>query len=302
LKLKFENFKPNNRLLSHFGMILYSVLIAGSFSFGAMAIPFIEPILLTSLRFIFASIIMAIIFMISTKQIISIPRRVWRYIILGNLMGIYFVLMFVALEFTDPVSTGAVFTLSPFMAMFFGFIILNQKPSYFQIISLFIAGIGAIWVIFKGNISNLIAFNIGQGELLFFIGCACQSLYIPLVQKFNDGESIFISTLWTLISASICFFIYSLFVIDIKNILFLPPIVWFCLFYLTIFATAVSFYFLQFSSLYLPPGKTISYVYLTPVFILFIEGFLGHGWVNLSVLMGIIITAFGLIFLIATND
>tara|TARA_Y100001960_G_C14614467_1_gene797539 strand:- start:114 stop:965 length:852 start_codon:yes stop_codon:yes gene_type:complete len=283
-------------------MVTYSILIAGSFSFGSIAITFVDPLIITTLRFIFASILMGMILIFINKKMISFPKKFWRFLILGNLMGAYFVLMFIALEFTDPLSTGAVFTLTPFIAMYFGLLILNQKPSYFQIISLFIAGIGAIWVIFKGSIDDLMSFNIGLGELLFLVGCACQALYIPLVQKFNEGENILDTTFWTLIGATICFCIYSFFVVDIKTIIYLPNIVWFCLLYLTLFATAFSFFLLQYASNYLPPGKTISYAYLTPAVICFFEGLLGHGWVTFSVLFGVILIVFGQIFLVSTND
>ena len=294
--------KFDNRFLSHLCMITYAILIAGSFSFGSLAVQFIDPILITALRFILASVLMGLIFTISQKKILKIPKNIWRYLVLGNLMGGYFVLMFVALEFTDPVSTGAVFTLTPFIAMYFGLLILKNKPSQFQIVSLTIAGAGAIWVIFKGNLNNLLSFNIGKGELIFFFGCACQALYIPLVQKFNKGESIFFSTLWTLIGASFCFCIYSIFVVDVSQITNLPILVWLCILYLTIFATAISFFLLQFASIYLPPGKTISYAYLTPAAICLIEGFLGNGWISTSIMIGIIVIFFGLIYMIFTED
>ena len=292
----------NDRFLSHFCMIGYAILIAGSFSFGSLAIKYIDPLMLTTLRFIFASILMGAIIILIRKKMICFPKKFWRFLILGNLMGSYFVLMFIALEFTDPISTGAVFTLTPFIAMYFGLVILKQKPSHFQVISLFVAGIGAIWVIFNGSIEDLMSFNIGLGEFLFLIGCSCQALYIPLVQKFNEGENILDTTFWTLVGATICFCIYSIFVVDVKQIIHLPAIVWVCLLYLTLFATAISFFLLQYASNYLPPGKTISYAYLTPAVICLIEGFLGHGWVTFSVFLGIILIVFGQIFLVSTVD
>ena len=92
----------NDRFLSHFCMIGYAILIAGSFSFGSLAIKYIDPLMLTTLRFIFASILMGAIIILISKKMICFPKKFWRFLILGNLMGAYFVLMFIALEFTDP--------------------------------------------------------------------------------------------------------------------------------------------------------------------------------------------------------
>ena len=41
-------------------------------------------------------------------------------------MAAYFVLMFEALAITDPVSTGAVFTLTPLMSAIFGYLLMRQ--------------------------------------------------------------------------------------------------------------------------------------------------------------------------------
>jgi len=59
---------------------------------------------------------------------------------------------------------------------------------------------------------------------------------------------------------------------------------------------------LQFSSLRLPASKVLSYGYLTPAFILIIEGMLGHGWGNVSLWLGALVTALALAVMALAPD
>ena len=290
------------RLLGHAAMFGYAALVAGSFSFGALAAPHIGPSTLTALRFILAAVLMGMALAAVSRSVGIRPRAVWRYVILGLLMGAYFVLMFVALRITDPVSTGAVFTLIPLMSAFFAYILLRQRTGAIVGASLLVSAVGALWVIFRGDLDRVLAFDIGRGESLFFIGCACQAAYVPLVRMFNRGESALETTFWTLVAAAICLSIYALPEMLETDWSTMPMIVWLCLAYLTVFATAVSFFLLQFASLRLPAGKAFAYGYLIPSYVIVIEGVLGHGWAAPIVAAGALITVGGLVVLLVTPD
>ena len=64
--------------------------------------------------------------------------------------------------------------------------------------SISLGAMGAIWVIFEGNLENLLAFKIGYGELLFFWGCVGHALYAILIPVLNKGENAATQTLGTL--------------------------------------------------------------------------------------------------------
>ncbi len=283
-------------------MLLYAALVAGSFSYGALAAPHIGPVPLTAARFVLASILMGSLLVILHRRVPEKPVAVWRYAILGSLMGIFFVLMFVALQITDPVSTGAVFTLIPLMSAVFGYIILRQSTRGIVATSLVISAVGALWVIFRGELDRALAFDIGRGEAVFLIGCACQAAYGPLVRLLNRGERVFEFTFWTLVAATVCIGIYATPEILSTPWLSLPPIVWTCLLYLAIASTAISFFLLQYALMRLHPAKVFAYGYLIPTFIIVIEGALGHGWASIVVLIGAFITVGGLLILVRTPD
>lgn len=110
----------------HLAMLAFSALVAGSFSLGSLAANEIAPTALNALRFLIAAVVIGFAAWATT----GIPRAAfhapWRYLVLGGLFAAYFVLMFEGLKTAAPVSTAAVFTLTPLMSAGFGWILLRQ--------------------------------------------------------------------------------------------------------------------------------------------------------------------------------
>ncbi len=291
-----------DKWLGHGAMILFALLISGSFSIGHLAAPHIEPAALNAIRFMFASIIMGVMVVVVLRRSPEFPKSFWKFLILGALMAIYFILMFTALRITSPISTAAVFTLIPFMSAVFGWLFLKQITRPMVFASLLIAAAGSLWMIFRGDIDAILKFDIGHGELIFLFGCACHAAYAPLVKKFNTGIPVIEFTFWTLIATTLWIVIWGFGDIVATNWSALPSIVWWAICYLSVFTTAITFFLVQFASMRLHATKVLSYGYLTPGAIIVIEGIIGHGWASLSVGMGAIVTIAGLVLLALAPD
>jgi len=290
------------RLLGHLAALTFAALIAGSFSIGHLAIPYITPLALNAVRFVLATSVMLGVYLAVFRQRPPLPPAIWRYVILGGLMATYLVLMFVALRISTPIATGAVFTLTPLMSAGFGWLFLRQTTGPVVMISLLAAACGAIWVIFRGDIDAMIRLEIGTGEAIFLVGCAAHAAYAPLVRKFNRGEPVVYFSLVTLASSTIWVSVVGIGDIPRTEWTALPSIVWIAVAYLAVFATAGTFFLIQFASVRLPASKVLSYGYLIPAFVIAIEGLLGHGWVSFSTLAGAAITAAALLIMALAPD
>ncbi len=289
------------RAIAHAAMLGYALLIAGSFSFGSLAAPHIPPAVLTMVRFVAATMLMGGALVLSGGRL-AVPKAPWRFLLLGGLMGAYFVLMFVALRLTDPVSTSAVFTLIPLLAAVFGLLILGQRTRPVVWAGLVIAAFGALWVIFRADLARALAFEIGEGEAIFFVGCVCQALYAPFVRLLNRGESVLIFTVWTLAACTICVSVFAIPQIGEVDWAGLGAVVWLAIAYLTVASTAISFFLLQYGSMHLPAAKVFPYGYLIPSFVIVIEAVLGHGWTAGIVAVGAVISTVGLVILLLAPD
>jgi drug/metabolite transporter (DMT)-like permease len=283
-------------LRGHAAMLLFALVISGSFTLGDRAAPWIEPAALTAARFLVgAAIIGALAAPLMRREHF---RAAWRYPAVGGLLAGYFILMFEALRLTDPISTGAVFTLTPVMSAAFGWLLMRQVTTPLMALSLALAAAGAVWVIFRADLEAILGLRVGTGERIFFVGCAMHALYAPLGRMLNRGEPVLVYTF-----GGICGGLLVTLAWGWRDVLAtdwpgLPPIAWGAILYLAVFATATTFFLVQYATLRLPSAKVMAYGYLVPSFVILWEGLLGQGWVAPPVWLGVVATIAALAILL----
>ncbi len=278
----------------HLAMLAFSALVAGSFSLGVLAAPHIDPGALSVVRFILAGMLVGVAAAVTT----GIPRQTWvapwRYLVLGGLLGCYFVLMFEGLKTAPPVSAAAVFTLTPVMAAGFGWIFLRQRLTGRMTVALAVGGAGALWVIFRADLQALRALEIGRGEVIYFVGCVAHAAYAPLIRKLNRGEPALVFTFGMMLAGTVLLVMYAWPALLATDWAALPRIVWVTLVYVAVAASALTFVLLQYASLRLPSAKVMAYTYLVPSWVILWEIAL-HGVVPPGlVLVGVALTGLAL--------
>lgn len=287
----------------HLAMLVFSASVAGSFSLGALVANDIDPAALSAARFLLAGVVLG-------AMVHTVPHRrgrgfrvadfaaPWRYLLLAGLFAGYFVLMFEALKTAAPVSAGAVFTLTPLITAAFAWPLLGQRLSGWMALALAVGAVGAVWVIFRADLAALLAFEIGYGEAIFFIGCVLHAAFTPMLRRLNRGEPAFVSTSLVMGTGCVLLAVYGWSEIRAINWLALSPLIWFTLFYLAVFASALTIILLQFAGQRLPSSKVMAYTYLTPVWIILWELALGHGGPSALVLPGVGLIVLALIMLL----
>lgn len=284
-------------------MLGFAALVAGSFSLGAMVANEISPAALNAVRFALAAVILGAAALAVgpgfSRAHLAAP---WRYLLLGGLFGGYFVLMFEGLKTAPPVSAAAVFTLTPAMTAGFGLVLLAQVVTPRIAIALGIGGLGALWVIFRGDLASLLALEIGRGEAVYFAGCVLHAVFTPLLRRLNRGEPALVST--ALVMAGGCVVLSVFGAMDLVTTSWgkLSPLVWITLFYLAVMASAVTFFLLQIATMRLPASKVMAYTYLVPSFVIAWEVGLGHGVPPVMVIPGVGLTALALVLLLKDED
>ena len=279
-------------------MLAFSALVAGSFSLGALAAPLISPAAMTVARFGLAGAVVGAAAFASKG---GVPRSAaaapWRYLVLGGLLACYFVLMFEGLRTAAAVPTAAVFTLTPLMAAGFGWILLRQVTSVRMAVALALGAAGAVWVIFRGDVQAIVAMQIGKGEVIFFVGCIAHAFYAPMVRRLNRGEPALVFTFGTLLAGFLLLGLWGGSTTLATDWAHMPAIVWICLAYVSIAASAMTFVLIQYATMRLPAAKVMAYTYLVPCWVILWEMALGHSAPPAKVLAGVvlILAALGLL-------
>ncbi len=286
----------------HLAMLIFSALVAGSFSLGALVADQIAPLALNAIRFVIAAVLVGAMAWIGPGFRRSDFHAPWRYPLLGGVFAIYFVLMFEGLKTAQPVSTAAVFTLTPIMSAAVAYLMLRQILTGRMAVSLAIGGSGALWVIFRADVAALLAFEVGRGEQVFFLGCIAHAVYTPLVRFLNRGETALVFSFGTVTGGAVVMLVLGWRAVLETPWMLLPAIVWVTLFYVAIFASAVTFVLVQYATLRLPASKVMAYTYLTPSWVILWEIALGHGMPPVWVLGGVALTCLALWMLLKNES
>ncbi|CUH86907.1 carboxylate/amino acid/amine transporter [Phaeobacter sp. CECT 5382] len=283
---------------AHAAMLLFSMLVAGSFSLGSLIANDIAPMALNAARFVIAAVLIGAVAGVQGQLRRSYFTASWRYLVMGALFSSYFVLMFYGLQTAAPVSAAAVFTLTPVLSAIFGYLLLRQIMTPRMALALAIGAAGALWVIFRADLAALRAFDIGRGEMIYFLGCVAHAIYTPVVRKLNRGEPAIAFTFGTLVAGALVLLVVGWRDIQATEWSNLSPLVWIGLFYVAIFASAMTFVLLQFATLHLPSAKVMAYTYLTPSWVIVWQMALGNPAPTGLILVGICLTVVALVLLL----
>ena len=282
-------------------MLVFSILIAGSFSLGSMVANDISPIALTAVRFVLAAFIVGSIALFSGSIARKELTASWRYFVLGSTFSLYFILMFEGLKTASPVSAVAVFTLIPAMSCWLGFVILGQMVSGRTLLAVVIGATGSLWVVFRSDFLALTMSSVGRGELIYFVGCVAHAFMPILFRGLNRGETPVMVTFGLLVSGALILCLFGAGEIIQTDWKGLPSLVWITIFYVAVFATAVTSVCLQFASMHLPAANVMAYTYLTPTWVLLWEIFLGHDVPPFWIWGGVLLTAVSVIVLLRAS-
>ncbi len=280
----------NNILNSHLIVLIATFLVGGSFIVSEKLSGVIDPISITLLRFIFASILLAPIILLKKSFRQKIKTTFPRAMIISFFYSLFFIGLFTSLEYTTALNTGTIYTLVPLITALFSIFVFKQTISYKQYLVYIIGIIGTCIVIFKGNIELFLTLSLNRGDLLFLASISSMALYSICAKYFyRKDDKLIVLVFLTLIGGSIWMFL--------ALVLMQIPLEWnkiegdlfFYLSYLSIATTLLTSYLYQKATIYLGPKKVMAYVYLSPASIallLFIfEGVIINIWMSIGILV-----------------
>ncbi|MCI5150962.1 MAG: DMT family transporter, partial [Candidatus Electrothrix sp. MAN1_4] len=198
-----------------------------------------------------------------------------------------------SLRSTTALNTGVIFTLVPSISGLYSAVLLKERLGKYRLIAMIPATVGAMWVLFHGSLTELLAFDLNSGDLIFFLSCLLMALYTPLVRFFHQEEPMSLMTFWILVTGSGWLLLFCGYQLPTVSWGTVSLKIWAGIIYLAVFSTISTFFLSQFCTLLLGPTRVMAYSYLYPPCIVLIEWGLGHPLPSLHVVpgVGLIITA-----------
>jgi drug/metabolite transporter (DMT)-like permease len=261
----------------HCLMLLASIIVSSSFTVGEAITHGLEPSVLLLVRYVVAVLCLAPILVLNHGFSLPSTRQLCGYSLISFSTVGFFWCMFEALRYTNALNTSIIFTLVPGISGIYSAIFLKERLGRGRLWALFFGMIGALWVIFRGDINRLLELKVNYGDLLFLAGCFMMAAYTPLVKRLHQRESMVIMTFWVLTTGTIWLLLLSVSSLGAVDWQAVEIKVWAGIVYLAVFSTIVTFYLTHISTLYLGPTRVMAYSYFYPAFVLVINWTLGKG-------------------------
>jgi len=280
---------------AHLGMIVYTLIIAGSFPVVATITPNFDSTVLTFWRFLSATLVFALMLPF-IKEARRRPklRDLGRYAVVGGSYGFFFILMFESLKSTTPINTSTIYTTLPLMTALLGGL-LGEPVRVRQVGILGLSMAAAVWVIFRGDWDRMTALELARGDMLFFLGTISLAVYVLALKKLQRDESKVRFTFYSLLTATLA--LLSAILVKTEFPAFPNASVWLGLAYLAVLSTAVTFWMLQFAAVRLGPNRVVAYTFLTPSTVAGMEWAMGKSGVEWTVVPGIALTLIAVLLL-----
>lgn len=272
---------------AHVLIVVAMIIVASSFPIGQAIAPELPPAVLMFVRFAIAALCFVPVVVAKSGAAFPTRESLLGYLVISVPLATFFWCMFESLRYTSAVNTGALYTIVPAITAVYALLINHDKASKVRWLGLGIGTIGALWIVFRGDLSAFLALRLNAGDMVFIVGCFFMGAYGPLVKYFHKGEGAQVVTFWVLLFCAFWLGLASIPDLAGINWSLVPPKVYVGIMYLAIFSTLISFVIMQYCIVRLGATRVAAYSFLTPLFVIVISVSLGMAEFQPSLLPGI---------------
>ena len=274
-KLKVKQLEQGSNFHVHALMLFIMILVAGSFPVAGLITDALAPEVMMFVRFLLAALLFAPFVFLKNGWHIPTIDRLLAYALISIPLVVFFWCMFESLRYTSVINTGALYTIVPAITAVFAYFINHDHTNSRRKTGLLIGTIGALWIVFRGDLHAFINLELNHGDLLFLTGCLFMGIYNPLIKRFYKGEPMEVMTFWVILIGALWLFLLSFNQLDQIAWQAIETNVYAGLLYLAVFTTLGSFFVLQFATVKLGATKVAAYGFLTPVFVILLSVVIG---------------------------
>ena len=289
-------------LKAHLQMLGFTALLGGSFIASATISTTLPPVVITWMRYAIASLLFIVLMVVQRRLKRPTYRDLGRYTLISLPPLLYFACMIISLQTTSALNSSALYTTVPLMSLIMSMVLIKAKSTWPVLIALLMGILGALLIIFKGDLSQVLQLSLIPSDYLFLFGCLGMALNPIVVKKLHRGEQALVLTGWSLICATVLLTAFVAFQLPEIEWRHISIITWSGILYLATFATALSFFLFQKACVVLSPAKVSGYVYLIPLSVIITNMLLGQVIQWREIASGAILVIIAMVILIKAKS
>lgn len=198
--------------MAYIGLTIMTTIIGFSFIFVKIALKHAPPIDLLAHRFTAATLGLLIFYVFYRRQRPDIGKEM--IVTLLTLSVFYPVLLFsmqtIGLRYTTASEAGIISAAAPITTLILASVVLKEKSSVWQTISIFLSVGGIVYIMYKNGISNISGETL-KGNFFILLSVLAMSIYFVLGRKMTQKANAMDITFFMTVTACIVFNLLAVF-------------------------------------------------------------------------------------------
>ena len=282
-------------ILIYVKLILTAIFWGGTFIAGRVVAKEVGPFSAAFFRFAIASSFLTlIVWRIDGKLILPKKKQMVPVILLG-LTGVftYNVFFFKGLKLINAGRASIIIANNPIFIAILSAYFFKEKLNLIKVIGIIISVTGAIIVISKGNLNEIVQGNIGRGEIFIFCSVLSWVVYSLIGKVVMADLSPISSVFYSCVIGTFFLFFPACFEGIFNNFHHYPITAWLGIFYLGIFGTVVGFVWYYEGIKMIGPTKASLFINFVPVSAVILAFMILDEPITLSLFIGTILVCAG---------
>jgi drug/metabolite transporter (DMT)-like permease len=282
-------------MLVYVKLILTAVLWGGTFIAGRVVARDVGPFSAAFFRFFIASIFLVLFTCKIEGRLPALRKRQIIPVFLLGMTGVflYNVFFFKGLKIIHAGRAAVIIAGNPIFITLFSAYFFKEKLNLIKIAGIMLSVSGAVIVISKGSLNEIIAGGVGWGEIFIF-GCVFSWVAYSLIGKaVMDGLSPLAAVSYSSIIGAFFLFFPALFEGGIQNFRLYQPVDWAGLFYLGFFGTVIGFVWYYEGIKKIGPMKASLFINFVPISAVVMAFFILNEPITPSLFIGTLLVCSG---------
>lgn len=275
-------------LLVYIRLLLTALFWGGTFIAGKLIAKRVDPFSAAFLRFSVASFLLLILASRERGGFPPIKRTQFIALLLLGMTGVfsYNAFFFKGLQYINAGRAALIVANNPIFITLFAALIFRERLSWIKVLGIVLSVCGAMVVISKGSLGELLRGGVGPGEILVF-GCVGSWVAYTLIGKaIMKDLSPLAAVSYSALIGTAALFIPALAEGMVTAIPRYGVLDWVCIAYLGVFGTVLGFVWYYEGIKALGPTRAGQFINFVPIFAILLAFFILDEDVTLSLLVG----------------